>query len=330
MKVLVAGGAGYIGSTICSALKDEGHTPIILDSLVTGEQSFAEQHTFYRGDIDDLSILQTIVANEGPIDYVIHLAAFILVPESVSKPYQYYRQNVSKTIEFLNNLNTIGCKNIIFSSSASIYGNATSIEVTEESPINPGSPYAKTKAMLEEIIQDYCNAYDMKAISLRYFNPIGADPSMRTGGFVKNPSHLLAKLLQAYYSESKTFTITGVNWDTRDGSGIRDYIHIWDLALAHVKAVEKMDTIFQESVQNYYAINIGRGQGITVKEFVKEFEETVQTKLNILEGPPRDGDVLGAYANCERSKKMLGWEAKLSIRQGIKDAIKWEERKNSK
>lgn len=217
-------------------------------------------------------------------------------------------------------------KRLIFSSSASIYGSATSIEVTEKSDIKPGSPYARTKAFIQEIIKDYCNAYDMKAISLRYFNPIGADPKMRTGGYIKNPSHILAKLLQAYFSKSKEFTITGVDWDTRDGSGIRDYIHVWDLALAHVKAVEKIDKIFNDSDGNYYAINIGRGEEITVKEFVKEFEKTLNTKLNIHEGPARDGDVLLAYANCDLSKKLLDWKAELSIAQAIKDAIEWEKK----
>lgn len=329
MNILVAGGAGYIGNTVCAALKDAGHKPIILDSLITGEQKFAENYTFYRGDIDDLSILKKITKEQGAIDCTIHLAGLIFVPESAELTYEYYRENVGKTIQFLYNLHIIGCKNIIFSSSASIYGSAEKIDVDETADIKPGSPYARTKAMIEQIIEDYCNCYDMRGIALRYFNPIGADPAMRSGAYMKNPSHLLGKLVNALKSEGRDFTITGVNWNTRDGSGIRDYIHVWDLAKAHVRAVEKIDSILS-SEQRFMAINVGRGEGVTVKEFVAVFEKVTGEKLNVHYGDARLGDVAGAYAVCDRANSLLDWHTELTIEDGIRDALKWDEIFNNK
>lgn len=323
MKVLVAGGAGYIGNTVCAALTDAGHTPIILDSLITGEQKFAENYKFYRGDIDDLAVLNRIVVENGFVDCTIHLAGLIFVPESAEITYEYYRENVGKTIQFLYNLNQVGCKKIIFSSSASVYGNSKIQNVDENVLPNPGSPYARTKAMIENIIKDYCSCYNMKGIALRYFNPIGADPKMRSGSYVKNPSHLLGSLVKSHKSVDKKFTITGVDWNTRDGSGIRDYIHVWDLAQAHVKAVEKIDDILNDGC--FMPINVGRGEGITVKEFVTIFENVVGEKLNIQYDVARPGDVAGAYAVCDRAEKLLEWKAKLTLEDAIKDALKWEE-----
>lgn len=328
MKVLVAGGAGYIGSTVCSALKDAGYTPIVLDSLVRGKEEFAKQNIFYQGDIANLEVLQKIIAEQGKIEYVIDFAAFISVPESTEKVYEYYNNNITKTIEFLNNLNKVGCKNVIFSSSASVYGSSDTIEVTEENLLRPSSPYARTKAIMEGIIEDFCNCYGMKGIMLRYFNPLGADPELRTGAFIENPSHVLGKLLEAYRSKERKFTVTGVDWDTRDGSGIRDYIHIWDLAKAHVKALEKLPEIFEKKKDvNSIAINVGRGEGITVKELVKDFEEVVGEKLNVSEGPARPGDVAGAFANCDLSKTLLNWKAELTVKEAMKDAIRWDRKK---
>lgn len=326
MKILVAGGAGYIGNTVCAALTEAGHTPIILDSLLTGEQSFAENYTFYRGDIDDLSILQTIVKENGRIDCVIHLAGLIFVPESEEKTYEYYRENVGKSIQFLYNIKNVGCNNIIFSSSASVYGSSEKQEVDENDSLQPGSPYARTKAMIESIIKDYCDCYDMRGIALRYFNPIGADPKMRSGSYIKNPSHILGSLVRAYNSESKEFTITGVDWDTRDGSGIRDYIHVWDLARAHVCAVEKLENIFENTDEKFLAINVGRGEGITVKEFVDIFQKVTKTKLNLKYGQARPGDVAGAYAISKRANELLDWKTELTIENAISDALKWDKK----
>lgn len=328
MRILVAGGAGYIGNTVCAALTDKGHEPIILDSLITGEQKFAERYRFYRGDIDDACILNRIVAENGKIDCTIHLAGLIYVPESAVLTYEYYRENVGKTIQFLYNLNRIGCRNIIFSSSASVYGNTKKQDVNESVSPNPGSPYARTKAIIEQIIADYCDCYNMRGIALRYFNPIGADPQMRSGSYVKNPSHLLGSLLKAYNSDSKEFTITGNDWETRDGTGIRDYIHVWDLAKAHVCAVEKLNDILSDE-NRFMAINVGRGEGVTVKEFVEIFEKVVNEKLNVKYGPARPGDVAGAYAVCDKANQLLEWKTEFTIEDAIRDALKWEQCKGN-
>ncbi len=328
MKILVTGGAGYIGSTICSALKDRGHTPIILDSLITGREEFTRNHIFYKGDIADRELLERIFQDHPGIDFVIHCAALIIVPESVEKPFNYYYENVSKSLLLFHYLNQLSCKNIIFSSSASIYDDVPDFMVTERSPLNPRSPYARTKYMMEMILEDFCVSYGMRGIALRYFNPIGADPQMRSGIHVQFPSHVLGKLVSVANGEEPVFQITGTQWDTRDGSGIRDYIHVWDLAMAHVKAVENFRQAFEKGSSPhhpYLVINLGSGRGVTVKELVRAFEKVYQKEIAKEEAPPRPGDVPGAYANADLAKELIDWEGTLSIEEGIADALKWNE-----
>lgn len=326
MKVLVTGGAGYIGSTICSALLDNGITPVILDNLITGREEFTSGRIFYKGDIADYELLKQIFIENPEIEYTIHCAALIIVPDSVARPYEYYSENVAKSLKLFKNLNEFGCNKVIFSSSASIYGDSPNYMVTEESPLNARSPYARTKYMMEMVLQDFCNAYNMKAIALRYFNPIGADPKMRTGAYIDSPSHLLGKLISVLEGKESVFNITGVNWDTRDGTGIRDYIHVWDLAKAHVCAIKAFDEIFknkQDKNSSYEVINLGNGQGTTVKEMVTAFMNVTGSELDIREIEPRDGDVAGAYTNSNKAEAYLGWKTTLTIEDGIRDAIKW-------
>jgi UDP-glucose 4-epimerase len=323
MKILITGGAGYIGSTVASALKDNGHTPIILDSLAKGQEAFTKSFIFYKGDIADKQLLKKIFEEHPEIKYTIHCAALIVVPESVENPYQYYTENVSKSLELFKNLKEIGCNNIVFSSSAAIYGDADGI-VTEKSALNPQSPYARTKYMMEMVLQDFCKAYAMKGIALRYFNPIGADPQMRTGSYLKNPSHLLGKILSTANKKEAVFKITGTDYDTRDGSGIRDYIHVWDLAIAHLKAIENFESAFEKANESsYLTINLGTGKGVTVKELLSAFEKVNGKEIEKEEAPRRPGDVTGAYANADLALKLLGWKANLSIEEGITDALKW-------
>ena len=328
-KVLVAGGAGYIGSTTCSALIDSGHEPIILDSLITGREEFTKGRIFYKGDISDRKILTQIFDDHPDIYCALHFAALIVVPDSVSNPYCYYSENVGKSLEFYKILMDLGLKRIVFSSSASIYDDVPGFMVTEESPLNPRSPYAKTKYMMESILKDFSNAYALKGIALRYFNPIGADPKMRTGMQVLLPSHVVGKMVSTATGKEKEFLITGVDWPTRDGSGIRDYIHVWDLAMAHVSAVERFDIVFEELSKDsgksvsYTPINLGSGNGVTVKELVQAFEKVDKKPLPKREAPPRDGDVAGSYANADKAYKLLDWSTKLSIEEGISDALRW-------
>lgn len=329
MKVLVTGGAGYIGSTVCSALIDHGHEPVILDSLITGRKEFVKDRLFYQGDIADHHILNQIFMDHPEIRHAIHFAALIQVPESVQKPFDYYHENVAKSLELFKSLNILGCPNVIFSSSASIYDDVPGFMVRESSPLNPRSPYARTKYMMEMILKDFCTAYQMHGIALRYFNPIGADPQLRSGIHAQFPSHVLGKLVDVALGNEPTFHITGTTWDTRDGSGIRDYIHVWDLAMAHLKALERFEDVFSASNSPYQVINLGSGNGVTVKELVAAFEKVYGRVINKVESPPRDGDVAGAYANADLAATLLQWRTELSIEDGIRDALKWGEIRKS-
>jgi UDP-glucose 4-epimerase len=182
--------------------------------------------------------------------------------------------------------------------------------------------------MLEMVLRDFSHAYGLKGIALRYFNPIGADPQMRSGMHIEKPSHILGKLVEVALGELPEFSITGTNWPTRDGTGIRDYIHVWDLAMAHIKAVEKFDAVIAQDADPetpYVVINLGTGKGVTVREMVDAFEKVYGQAIPKGEKPPRPGDVAGSYANANKAKSLLGWEAELPIEQGIADALKWGE-----
>jgi len=332
MKFLITGGAGYIGSTIASALEDAGHTPVILDSLITGRKEFTRGRIFYQADIADEAALEKIFAEHPDIAATIHCAALIIVPESVARPYDYYHENVAKSLELFRTLNRLGCKRVVFSSSASLYDVVPGFMVTENSPLKPSSPYARTKFMMEMILHDFCVAYGMQGISLRYFNPIGADPKLRSGLHIKTPSLLLGRLVLTALGQLPEFEITGTDWATRDGTGIRDYIHVWDLAQAHIKAVTDFDGVFARAgnpADNYLVINLGTGKGVTVREMVTAFEKVYGKPINKRDAPPRPGDVAGAYANGDTALRLLGWKAELSIEQGISDALRWGEVRDS-
>jgi len=326
MKILVTGGAGYIGSTICSALSDAGHTPIILDSLITGRIEFTKDRIFYKGDIGNSVLVKQVFSDHPSIYATIHCAALIIVPESTEKPYEYYRENVGKSLELFHILKNLGCRRIVFSSSASVYDVVSGFMVTESAPLNPNNPYGRTKYVIEMILRDYCAAYDVHGIALRYFNPIGADPKMRTGLPLANPSHAIGKLVDVHLGKIPLFTITGTDYDTRDGTGIRDYIHVWDLARAHVHAVENFDSAFTiagDPIDNYLVINLGTGSGVTVRELVTAFETVVKKEIKKTDGARRPGDSAGSFCNADTARKLLGWKAELSIEKGISDALKW-------
>ena len=330
MKVLITGGAGYIGSTVASAMDDTGYTPVILDSLVTGKREFVKNRIFYEGDIGDRQILEKIFSEHPDISCTIHCAALIVVPESVTQPYNYYRENVCKSLELFKTLIDLNHPRIIFSSSAAIYAPAPGFQVNEDSPLSANCPYAMTKIIMENVLKDFCNAYPLKCISLRYFNPIGADPELRTGPHNRHPSHLLGLLVETAAGRREVFQLTGVNWPTRDGSGIRDYIHVWDLAAAHIAALQKFDEAIagdKSVTKNYTVINLGTEKGVTVKEFFRAFEKVAGKKINMVETDPRPGDVAGGYASCEKAFKLLGWKVTRSIEEGITDALAWDKKR---
>lgn len=325
MKVLITGGAGYIGSTVASALEDYGHVPVILDSLVTGTPVFTQGRLFYHGDIADAFLLQRIFADHPDIYACIHCAALVVVPESVANPYLYYRENVSKSVELFYHLEGLGCTRLVFSSSASIYDEVPGFVATELSPLKPSSPYARTKFMMEMILEDFCAATALRGLALRYFNPIGADPKFRSGVHVRQPSHVLGKLVDVALGKMPEFQITGVDWNTRDGSGIRDYIHVYDLAIAHVRAVERFDASLDNS--NYGVVNLGTGRGVTVKELVSAFERVYGTQLNVVFAERRAGDVAGAFASADRALEWLGWKTERSLEDAIASALEWGRRR---
>jgi len=319
MRVLITGGAGYIGSTVASACLDAGHQVVVLDDLSTGRSEFVRGRDFYRGDVGDRALLDRVFT-ERAIDAVVHCAAKIVVPESVEQPLAYYSNNVGKTLVLLDAMARHGVNRLLFSSSASIYGPDENFVVDEQSSLSPSSPYARTKSMTETILADVAASTDLRVISLRYFNPIGTDPQLRTGQQIEHPTHVLGKLIDAWQSGS-TFTVTGVEWPTRDGSGIRDFIHVWDLALAHVAALERFDDV--TGSDGHRAINIGTGRGVTVRELVAAFEQATGVALKSVDGPPRPGDVCGVYTKSTRSAELLGWSAELTEADGIRDAIAW-------
>lgn len=321
MKILIAGGAGYIGSTIASACVDSGITPIILDNLVTGRRQFAAGREFYEGDIADGPLIDRIFIEHSNIDAVIHCAALIVVPDSVADPVGYYRSNVSKSLEFVAHLLRNGCERMIFSSSASIYGAGPDLTVDECSPINPQSPYSRTKAVCEEMLADIAAAQPLRVLSLRYFNPIGADPKMRTGLQLRWPSHVLGKMIQAQ-EEGTRFQITGTDYPTRDGSGIRDYVHVWDLAAAHVAALDRFDTLFTDT-NGSTVINLGTGTGTTVRELLDTFNSVVSVPIVARDATRRPGDSVGAFTRSDRAHKLLAWQAQHSLAEGILHSLHW-------
>ncbi len=320
MKVLVTGGAGYIGSTTCKALEEAGHVPVVLDSLLTGPRVFVKDRAFYEGDVADRALLRRIAEEHPDLEATIHMAARIVVPESVQQPYEYYRDNVAKSLELFDELDRARAARVLFSSSASLYALKDAFEVTEADPLAPGSPYARTKLMMEMALQDMAAATDLRAVILRYFNPIGSDPDLESGIYAREPSHVLGQLVMAARGQKDSFTITGTEHPTRDGTGIRDYVHVWDLARAHVRAVERFDDVLAAVDAPSTVINVGTGDGVTVRELVAAFERVFGATVPVTEAPPRPGDAVGAFANVDASARLLDWRTELSLDDAIASA----------
>jgi UDP-glucose 4-epimerase len=321
MKILIAGGAGYIGSTIASACTDTGISPVILDNLVTGRREFTAGRDFYEGDIADGPLIDRIFAEHPDIEAVIHCAALIVVPDSVADPVGYYQANVAKSLHFVTHLLRNSCERLIFSSSASIYRANDDLTVDEDSVIDPQSPYARTKAVCEAMFADIAATQPIRVLSLRYFNPIGADPKMRTGLQLRHPSHALGKMIQAH-EEGIAFQVTGTGYATRDGSGIRDYVHVWDLAAAHVAALGKFDALLAGTTTSM-VINLGTGTGTTVRELLDAFNGVTDAPIAAVDTMERPGDVVGAYTRSARANQLLGWQPQHTIAEGIRHSLEW-------
>jgi len=320
VKVLISGGAGYIGSTIASACSDAEIVPVILDSLVTGRREFTAGRAAYEGDISDGPLVDRLFAEHPDIDAVIHCAGLIVVPDSVADPIGYYRANVSKSLEFAAHLLRNGCRRLIFSSSAGIYKAREDLTVDEDSDIDPQSPYTRSKAISEAMFADIAAAESLHVLSLRYFNPIGADPRMRSGLQLRRPTHALGSMIHAR-DEGLPFVITGTDWPTRDGTGIRDYIHVWDLATAHVAALNRFDSLPGPAT----AINLGTGSGTTVRELLGMFNRVSDRPVRAFEAGPRPGDTAGAYTRIDRATRLLAWKPQYDIVDGIRHSLRWAE-----
>ena len=319
MKILIAGGAGYIGSTISSKLIDSGHTPVILDDLSTGKLEFVRNRIFYKGDIADKKILDLIFHDHPDIEIVVLCAALIDVSESVAEPVMYYQSNVVKSLEFVSHLLEFNCKKLIFSSSASIYSGSDVLD--EYTTVRPSSPYGNTKAICEIMLNDIVKSTDLRVLSLRYFNPIGCDPYFRTGLQLKYSSSVLGRMMYAMES-STDFLVTGADFSTRDGSGVRDYIHVWDLAEAHLSAIERFDdSLFSHST--YEVINLGDGSGVTVFELLEVFNRLSTKKITVKVGPRRPGDVAGGFTDITKAARLLGWRPGYTLSDAVAHSLTW-------
>ncbi|MEQ6901048.1 UDP-glucose 4-epimerase GalE [Nocardioides sp. YIM 152588] len=329
MKVLVTGGAGYLGSITCKALEEAGHTPVVLDSLLVGPRQYVGDRIFYEGDIADRNLVRKVAAEHPDIEATIHMAARIVVPESVELPYEYYRDNVAKSLELFDELVALGKPRILFSSTASLYALKDDFEVREDDGLSTSSPYARTKRMMEQVLEDMALATDLRAVILRYFNPIGADPDLETGYHLKDATHVVPLMAQTALGQRDVFTITGTDLPTRDGTGIRDYIHAWDLAKAHVRAIEKFDSVLEAVGTPSTVINIGGGDGVTVRELLAAVERVVGRPVPVREAPSRPGDAVGAFANADKAYELLGWKTELSLDDAIASALAWGEKRKS-
>jgi UDP-glucose 4-epimerase len=304
-------------------LEQYGHTPIIMDSLLSGPRVFTRDRIFYEGDIVDRNFIQKIFEQHPDIGCTIHMAARTVVPESVADPYEYYRDNVAKSLELFDQLGQLGQSRVIFSSSASVYAAAKSFEVFEDSALDPQSPYARTKQVMEMILADLAASRPLRAIILRYFNPIGSDPYLRSGVYARDPSHVLGQIVMAARGQREAFMVTGTDYPTRDGTGLRDYIHVWDLALAHVRAVERFDEVLQGTGEPTSIINLGTGRGVTVRELISTVERVLGRRVPVRDAPRRPGDVVGSFANVDKARTILNWSTQHSLEDGVRSALEW-------
>lgn len=333
-NILVTGGAGYIGSHVVVRLHEEGFNPIILDNFSNSEKSVLQglrkitgkDFVFYEGDILDSEILQKIFSDQS-ITGVIHFAAKKAVGESVAKPLLYYKNNVSGLVNVLESMLENSVSQLIFSSSCTVYGEPDQLPVTEASEKKPAnSPYGNTKQIGEEIIEDTVKSgAPLKSISLRYFNPIGAHPSAEIGELPLGvPNNLVPFITQTAAGIREKLTVFGNDYNTPDGTCIRDYIHVMDLADAHVQAIKHLGEV---SAENYIdVVNVGTGTGNTVLEAIQAFEETSNLKLNYELGPRRAGDVEKVYAEVQKAQDLLNWKTRYSLKDSMRDAWSWQKR----
>ncbi len=329
MTILVTGGAGFIGSHTVVELQTAGYDVVVLDNLSNASEASLERVkaitgkpvTFYKADIRDREALEEIFTKES-IDCCIHFAGLKAVGESVQKPWEYYENNIAGTLTLVDVMRKHGVKNIIFSSSATVYGDPAEIPITENCPKGQcTNPYGWTKSMLEQILTDIQKADpEWNVILLRYFNPIGAHKSGTMGENPNGiPNNLMPYITQVAVGKLKELGVFGNDYDTPDGTGVRDYIHVVDLAIGHVKALKKI----QEKA-GLCIYNLGTGHGYSVLDIVKNFEEASGVKIPYSIKPRRAGDIATCYSNAEKAKRELDWEAERGIKEMCEDSWRWQ------
>lgn len=332
MKVLVTGGCGYIGSHTIVDLINHGFDVVSVDSnirsttqLLEGvEKITGKKIRNYKVDLCNLEDTHAVFHENRDIVGVIHFAALKTVPESVADPLLYFHNNLTSLTNVLKCIKEFDIPNLVFSSSCSVYGNATELPVVESTPLlEAQSPYARTKQMGEQMIHDYSHVNTTQSILLRYFNPVGAHPSALIGELpIGKPDNLVPMITQTAIGKRPRLTVFGSDYDTRDGSCIRDYIHVMDIANAHTKALQYL--LEHKNPSNCETFNLGTGNGVTVLEAIKAFEKISGVKLNYELGPRRPGDVIAIYANNTLAKESLGWEPKIGIEDMMRTAWQWE------
>ncbi|WP_343249381.1 UDP-glucose 4-epimerase GalE [Diplocloster hominis] len=328
MSILVTGGAGYIGSHTCVELLNAGYEVVVADNLCNSseeslkrvEEITGKSLKFYRADLLDRAAMEEIFEKEQ-IDSVIHFAGLKAVGESVEKPLEYYYNNVTGTLVLCDVMRNHGVKDIVFSSSATVYGNPHTVPIREDFPLSVTNPYGRTKLMLEEILQDLHVADpEWNVILLRYFNPIGAHKSGRIGENPKGiPNNLMPYITQVAIGKLSRLGVFGNDYDTPDGTGVRDYIHVVDLARGHVKAIGKLKS--KEGVSIY---NLGTGNGYSVLDMVKAFEKASGREIPYEIKPRRAGDIATCYADPAKAKAELDWEAQYGLEEMCGDSWRWQ------
>jgi len=324
-NILVTGGAGYIGSHVTRLLAKRGFNPIVYDNLSGGFKEFVSGYEFIEGDIGDFDKLTQVLSHNN-IQCVMNFASYIAVGESVQFPLKYYDNNVAKTITLFEAMIKANVKRFIFSSSAAVYGNPEIIPIPEESPMKPESPYGKTKYFIEEVLKDLSKSNSFNSISLRYFNAAGADESGEIGESHVPETHLIPLVIRAVLDPQYTVTIFGTDYNTPDGTCIRDYIHVNDLGTAHILALEKLLEVDSSDV-----FNLGNGKGFSVKEVIDSVRKITGKEFSVKEGSRRPGDPAILVASSRKAMQTLRWQPVYTdIDSIVASAWNWEKQKKRK
>ena len=318
-NILVIGGAGYIGSHMVRMLAKQGYNPVVFDNLSKGHREAVANYPFELGDLGDKARLTEVFKKYG-IEAVMHFAAFAEVRESVKEPSKYYHNNVAKVLDLLDALVENDIKYFVFSSTAATFGEPIRPKIDESHPQNPINPYGNTKLMVEKILADFDTAYGLKATALRYFNASGADDSGEIGESHNPETHLIPIVLQAAAGKRASIKMFGTDYPTPDGTCVRDYVHVNDLARAHILALEKM---FKDNVSERF--NLGSGNGFSVAEIVKEAKRITGIDFTVEKAPRRDGDPAVLVADSAKAERILGWKPQYNLTRIIETAWNWEQ-----